>query len=58
MERIREVLLVCFVVLVRSVFFVLKWAILIWLILFTIGLSWGFGYLLGEGFNWLRGYGQ
>jgi hypothetical protein len=31
---------------------------LIWLILFTIGLSWGFGYLLGEGFNWLRGYGQ
>jgi hypothetical protein len=58
MERFREVMLICFVVLVRAVFFILKWVILIWLILLTIGFGWGFGYVLGEEFNWLRGYGQ
>ena len=48
----------CFAVSVHSILFIFKWAILIWLILLTIGFSWSFGYVLGEGFNWLRGYGQ
>jgi hypothetical protein len=58
MESLREVTLICFVVLLRAVFFILKWAVLIVMLSATYAFLFGVGYELGEGFNWLRGYGQ
>lgn len=47
MESLRGVTLICFVVVVRAVFFILKWAVLIVLLGATWAVFWGVGYGLG-----------